>query len=224
MPTDQPMEGVTRRFGSRLQALLDDLGYPVPPAARARALSVSAGIDAGLAASYLNGKLLPDLPALLVLCDRFDREPGYFLDRTPQQVPPGTRLVRPLTPGDESLVIRLPSDFLPDDRREGPNELDYLRAPSGLAGTLERGDLIISARLFPWSSDDGFRIGGIYLRETASGYALSRCIVASETYAVHSLALGGDETVRPQTHKYTDEYAGLVLAQIKAGKVLRLSA
>lgn len=164
--TDQPLDKLTRRFALRLAAALDALGYPMKLSDRSKAIGAAIGTDPAVAASFLTGHLLPDYGQLLALCDVLDRQPGYFFDEHPGDIPPGTTIVKPLGAG-EDLVIRLPSAEV--SSRNSRRGLVYYRAKMPMGFGIEGGEYLIAfepgasvvaepQKLYLFSSDDGLEV------------------------------------------------------------------
>lgn len=215
------VELVARRFAKRLNLLLDELGYPVAPAARCQQLAATAELDVAVASSFLGGYVLPDLPALLALCSLFDREPGYFLDKSPPSLLPGTKIANSLTPGSDPIVIRLPDAMTPSTINYAePSEFDYLRAPGSMAEHVWRGDLLIAAKVAPWDKQFGFQAHTHYLLEWPAGFQLGYCEWAFAGRAHFFLADGARETLSQSQMPFDGEYAGRVLAQLRGANYL----
>jgi hypothetical protein len=129
-----------KRFAGRLNKALDSLGAPAMPLDRARSFGVAIGVDPSSVSAMLNGFLMPDWDVLLKICAATNRQPGYFLDETVSELPPGTRLIKPLEGGD-NIVIRIPDQDLKFD---GELDWSYIIAPDHMGYGVVPGDYVIS--------------------------------------------------------------------------------
>jgi hypothetical protein len=163
---DRELEKLSRRFGLRLAIALDTLAYPIKLADRAKAIGAAIGTDHAVATSFLTGQVLPGYRQLLALCDVLDRQPGYFFDKYPGDIPPGTTIARPLGAG-EDLVIRLPSEEV--SSRNARRGLVYYRAKMPMGFGIQGGEYLIAfkpgrsvvtepKKLYLFSSDEGLEV------------------------------------------------------------------
>jgi hypothetical protein len=103
-----------KRAASRLNALLDESGFPYDLLGRARTLGEKLGAGLETAQQLLSGLVPWSYSQLDQVCAAFGRAPGYFLDPvTGERLPTDARLVTGVD-GGESLVWRTPRGFLQD--------------------------------------------------------------------------------------------------------------
>jgi len=180
---DPQVEKMSRRFGLRLAAALDSLGYPIKLADRAKAMGAAIGTDPAVTTRFLTGYELPDYSQLLALCDVLDRQPGYFFDEHLTDIPPGTTLVKPLGAG-EDLVIRLPSAEV--SSRNARRGLVYYRAKMPMGFGIQGGEYLIACKPGPTIVAEPQKL---YLFSTDEGLEVRRCVeVATGRAVFHSEA------------------------------------
>lgn len=101
-----------QRAASRLNALLDEEGFPYDVLGRATAIGERLGIGLQVAQQMLSGLVAWNWTQLQQVCAAFARTPGYFLDPIAgAPMPSDVRLVTGVD-GGESLVWRTPRGFL----------------------------------------------------------------------------------------------------------------
>lgn len=173
-------DALGRRFASRLQAILDQMRYPATPLDRARMLSQNLAIDEGLASTLLNGLMLPDWDLFLGICALTKCQPGYFLDDSLNQYPPETRLVKPLTSG-ENIVVRMPPR---KGRSWGPSsaEWTYLRSKDAMGFGIQTDDFVVN---FSGPADaQHVAVDNLYLLGVRNRYEVRTCIEVANGRAV----------------------------------------
>ncbi|TWO71472.1 hypothetical protein FN976_11185 [Caenimonas sedimenti] len=167
------MERLRQRFSLRLVTLLDALAYPTLLPDRAKKLEALLGIAehdrASLGYQLLRGGQMPDYDLLLRICEALQREPGYFLDEHLADVPPGTRVVKPLGAGEE-LALRLPSDV--SSPRHVRHGLVYHRTRNPMGFAIPAGAFLIALAPTPTVVAEP---GRLYLFSTDEGFDVRRC-------------------------------------------------
>lgn len=163
-----------RRFALRLDAALTSIGYPVLTPGRARALANAIGVDISVATALMSGHYLPDYSQLLEVCKVSRRQPGYFLDEQVLDIPPGTMVVKPIGFG-EDLVLRLPSEVLPED--EARKGLRYWRTTVRMGFGIGAGEYLIALGATKQTTAEPNKL---YLLSSKTGIDVVRC---SEVHA-----------------------------------------
>lgn len=170
------------RFAARLHAVLDQMRFPANPLDRARALSHDLALDEGLASTLLNGLMLPEWDLFFRICALTKCQPGYLLDESLNQYPPETRLVKPLTSG-ENIVVRMPHK---KGRAWGPASADwtYLLSKDDMGFGIRIDDYIIN---FSVSTDTPHvKINNLYLVGVRNRYEVRNCVEVANGRAVMS--------------------------------------
>jgi hypothetical protein len=186
---NEALEQLRHRFALRLDTALDALGYPGPKTARIRALAAALGMDLPLVTAMVSGLHLPDLEQLLPLCALLRRQPGYFLDECVRDLPPGTRVVRPLDIG-EDLVLRLPSDVL--SASEAQKDLRYWRATVPMGFGIAAGELLIVLTVEPHAAVEPRKL---YLYSSRQSIDVIQCVEAHEDRAMFRTGAGVSNAV-----------------------------
>lgn len=213
---DQQLERMSRRFGLRLATALDALAYPIKLADRAKAIGAKIGTDPELATSFLTGRELPDYSQLLALCDALDRQPGYFFDEHPADIPPGTTIVKPLGAG-EDLVIRLPSEEV--SSRNARRGLVYYRAKMQMGFGIEGGEYLIAFKPGPSVVAEPQKL---YLFSSDEGLEVRRCVEVGTGRAVFHTEAGDDVPLIVSTaaHGTRPKHFSQIVARILCGTSL----
>lgn len=147
------------------------MNLPPMPLDRARALGAALGMDASAASALLNGILMPEWDVLLKLCAFTQCQPGFFLDDSPSQYPPETRIVKPLGSG-ENIVIRMPPQSAPN---WGAADADwtYLQAKKPMGFGVVAGDFVVN--YIPPEGDIAIRKDSLYLLGVDSHFEIRKC-------------------------------------------------
>jgi hypothetical protein len=101
-----------RRAATRLNALLDEEGFPYDALGRSRAVADRIGAGMQAAQQLLSGLVPWSWNQVDTVCSVFQRPPGYFFDPVVSEpLPSDARLVTS-SDGGESIVWRSPHGFL----------------------------------------------------------------------------------------------------------------
>lgn len=174
--------GYTRRFQGRLQACLDSSGIATKTQQRASFLSAGADIDVDKALALLSGRTLPSWPELQRLCALTNRQPGWFLDETPNEIPRRTKQIECLGQG-EPITIALPP-MLASEIDDESTPLAYFRLTKPLGFASQAGDIVIAHD--PARVKRAIHVNKLYLVETEARFELRRCTEILEGRAVFS--------------------------------------
>ncbi len=136
------------RAAARLNKLLDEQGTPFDALGRATAISELLNLSFQGAQQLLSGTVPWSWTQLQSVCDRFERNPGYFLDPEYGGALPSDTQVVPSADGGESIVWRAPRGFL---RRPTPQNasLRYLTEHRGAAEFPQGSLLVYAEHLLP---------------------------------------------------------------------------
>lgn len=215
---NEALEPLRRRFGMRLDAALDGLGYPVLKAARTRSLATALGVDTAVAAAFISGLELPDYEQLLALCALLRQQPGYFLDAHVLDLPPGTRLVKPMGIG-EDLVLRLPSEVLSD--AQAAKGLQYWRATVPMGFGIGAGEYLVA---LAGAEEAGAQPHQLYLLYSEQTVEVVQCAdVHSDRAVFHTDAVNDVPRIVP-TGSHTKKLRDLsrLVASIRCGDSLHV--
>lgn len=209
-----------RRFALRLDAALTSVGYPVLTPARARALASALGVDISVATALMSGHHLPDYPQLLGVCKIARRQPGYFLDEQVLDIPPGTTIVKPIGFG-EDLVLRLPSEVLPED--EARKELRYWRTTVRMGFGIGAGEYLIALGATKQTTAEPNKL---YLLSSKTGIDVVRCAEVHANRAVFRTEAANDVPLIVPVGPLGKRLGklGKLIASIRAGSSLHAIA
>jgi hypothetical protein len=98
----------SRQGAARLGQLLSELGFPASLLARSAGLSKRTQLDQNSCLQLLSGDVPWSLSDLATLAEAFSKEPGFFLDQHPTQLPTSAITV-PNAEGGEATVWCPPS-------------------------------------------------------------------------------------------------------------------
>ena len=180
-----------RRYSSRLHAALDALGAPSLALDRARFLGAAIEIDPGLTSTFLQGFAMPEWEVFGRICQVTNRQAGYFLNVTTDELPP-LRIVKPLTTG-QNLVIRNPSDDPSDRLSKADNDWRYAEIKHEIGfGVLPGDRLILCApcAVGVWAVADW-----LYLRWSGNKFELLRCLEVHDRRSTFSSAYEGHQGI-----------------------------
>jgi hypothetical protein len=167
-----------QRAARRLNALLDEEGFPFDELGRSKAVGARIGIGMQTAQQLLSGLVPWTWGQIDKVCSVFNRTPGYFLDPVASEPMPSDVQLVPSSDGGESIVWRSPRGFLAHPPALG-TPLRYItmreRAPRYPLGSLllyeEIGTL------------EGVRAGGAYVIERDDRIEVMQCQASGETLA-----------------------------------------
>jgi hypothetical protein len=167
-----------QRAAKRLNALLDEEGFPFDELGRSKAVGARIGIGMQAAQQLLSGLVPWTWGQIDKVCSVFSRTPGYFLDPLPSEPMPSDVQLVPSSDGGESIVWRSPRGFLAHPPTLG-TPLRYItmrdRAPRYPLGSLllyqETGTL------------EGVRAGAAYVIERDDRLEVMQCQASGETLA-----------------------------------------
>lgn len=107
------------RAARRLRALLDETAAaPSDLLGRSNFLAQKLGVAIEQATQMLGGRVRWEWDLLDTACAAFGKQPGYFLDKRPENIPSDTKLITSVNAGD-SMVLRPPEGIVPPDLPEG---------------------------------------------------------------------------------------------------------
>lgn len=191
--SDCDPSNLSARFASRLNLVLDRLGYPGLPMARERALCLALSLEQGLATALMGGKQLPNWEVLLKLCALAGQQPSYFLDEVLNELPPQTRSIKALGSG-EGLILRLPfcSSKLWAD---SSTEWTYLKSNREMGFGVLTGDYIVNCSISALNSET-VSPSGLFLMNSNNRYGIYQCKEVTRTGVIlfgSNEAIGSEE-------------------------------
>lgn len=173
-----PSKLYSQRAAIRLGKILDEEGYPFDLVGRSNALASSLGIAAQEAIKLLSGITHWDFADLLLVCNYFEKDAGYFLDKNYNGAIPSDAKVVTSLDGNEAIVWRAPQGFIKNLELNPDTVLRYITAPQDLVSGFQPGSLLVCAS-HP-KAPLSLSIGSFYVIQTADGFEVMKCIEIQE--------------------------------------------
>ncbi len=207
-----------QRAARRLNALLDEEGFPFDELGRSTAVGARIGTGMQAAQQLLSGVVPWTWAQLDKVCSVFKRVPGYFLDPVPSEPFPSDAQLVTSSDGGESIVWRSPRGFLQHAPEFG-TPLRYLTMRERVARYPLGSLLVYAEEVF---RTNGVRPGACYVIERDEGLDVMQCQASRETLAsFEPLAQPGisvmvplEPPARGGAHQGQGRIAGSVLAAI----------
>lgn len=169
-----------RRAATRLNALLDEEGFPFDALGRSRTVADWIGASMQTAQQLLSGLVPWSWDQVDTVCSVFQRPPGYFFDPVFEPLPSDARLVTS-SDGGESIVWRSPHGFLRHAPAPG-TPLHYLTMRDQVA-RYPLGSLLVYAEEVFRADAARPRAGDAYVIVRGDRLEVMQCQCARDTLA-----------------------------------------
>lgn len=168
-----------QRAARRLNALLDEEGFPFDALGRSTAVGARCGTGMQAAQQLLSGVVPWTWDQVDRVCSVFRRSPGYFFDPVPSEPFPSDAQLVTSSDGGESIVWRSPRGFLQHAPEFG-TPLRYLTMRDRVS-RYPLGSLLVYAEEV--SRTNSMRPGASYVIEREDRLEVMQCQASRETLA-----------------------------------------